>query len=505
MKLPIRTIALFTGPAVAAALLLFADLQPGKPQVTAAAAVAIWMAIWWIAEAVPLAVTAMLPLALFPLLGIMDGGETAESYINHIIFLFIGGFLMAIAMQRCGLHRRIALRILMLFGKNPATVLLGFMLTTGFLSMWISNTATAMMMVPVALAIIFNFDDQLSAAQSKKLAIGFLLAIAYSASIGGIATLIGTPPNLAFARILAISFPGAPEISFARWVLFALPVALLMFAAAFSLLYLLFVRNLRHLDFDRQLFSTQYRALGPASRDEKWVFAAFVSMAALWMFRIDINIGVISLPGWSDLFAHPGYFNDGTVAIFIVLLLFVLPGHKKGEKLLDNRAFAELPWHIVLLFGGGFALAGGFVESGLSAYLSQTLQGAEKLPPLLVIASICLMVTFLTELSSNTATTQMFLPVLAAMAVTSGIHPLLLMIPATLSASFAFMLPVATPPNAIVFGSNRVHVMDMAKTGIWLNLLGVLIVSLACYFWAPVVFGFVADQLPSWAQAGLPE
>ena len=494
-----RTIALFTGPAIAALLLLFVQLDPARPAVTAAAAVAIWMAIWWIAEAVPLAVTALLPLVLFPLLGVMDGGKTADAYINHIIFLFIGGFLMAIAMQRCGLHRRIALRILMLFGHSPATVLLGFMLTTGFLSMWISNTATAMMMVPVALAIILNFDEQLDAAQARKLAIGFLLAIAYSASIGGIATLIGSPPNLAFVRILAINFPAAPEVSFAQWMLFALPISLLMFAAAFALLYMLFVRPLRQLAFDRRLFSEQYRALGAASRDEKWVFAAFVSMAALWMFRIDITMGPLNIPGWSDLFRHPGFFNDGTVAIFIVLLLFILPSHKKGHTLLDNSAFTELPWHIILLFGGGFALAGGFVDSGLSAYLSQTLQGTEQLPPLLVIASICLMVTFLTELSSNTATTQMFLPVLAAMAVQAGIHPLLLMLPATLSASFAFMLPVATPPNAIIFGTNRVAVMDMAKTGIWLNLLGVLILSLACYLWAPLVFGFVADQLPGWA------
>lgn len=499
MPVHLRRIALFTGPAVAILLYLFADLKPGSPTVTAAAAIVVWMAVWWLAEAVPLAVTALLPLALFPLTGIMDGSKTADAYINHIIFLFIGGFLMAIAMQRCGLHRRIALRILMLFGKNPATVLLGFMLTTGLLSMWISNTATAMMMVPVALAIILNFEEQLSVAQCKRMTLGFLLAIAYSASIGGIATLIGSPPNLAFVRILAINFPAAPEVSFAQWLLFALPIALLMFSICFAFLYYVFLRHAENLHFDRRFFARQYKMLGPVSRDERWVFIAFISMALLWMLRVNIDIGIIHIPGWSNLFTHPAYFNDGTVAIAITLLLFILPSIRKGEKLLDNSAFNELPWHIILLFGGGFALANGFVESGLSAWLSQILHGVKMLPPLVVIACICLMVTFLTELSSNTATTQMFLPVLAAMAIQAGIHPLLLMLPATLSASFAFMLPVATPPNAIIFGTNRINVMDMAKTGLLLNLAGVLVVSLLCYWWAPVVFGFAIDQLPDWS------
>lgn len=474
------------------------ELDPAQPAVTACAAVAAWMAAWWITEAVPLAVTALLPVALFPLLGVASGKQVSSAYFNHIIFLFIGGFLLAIAMQRWQLHRRIALRILMVFGRSAAGLMTGFMVATAFLSMWISNTATAMLMTPVALAVILNLEGSHGPAPTRPFSVAVLLAIAYSASIGGMATLIGTPPNLSFARILQISFPDAPDISFARWFLFALPLCLALLACAGVLLHLLFTRKL-DFDLDRAVFQREYARLGPVGREEKIVLAAFLAMAGLWMFRAPIELGGVTVPGWSGLFAHPGYFNDGTVAIAVSALFFAIPASGGAGRILELDAIAELPWHIVLLFGGGFALATGFVESGLSAYLANTLGGLKAVPVVVVVAAVALLVTFLTELTSNTATTEMFLPVLAALAVAIQVNPLALMLPATLAASCAFMLPVATPPNAIIFGTNRVSVMEMARAGIGLNLVGTLLIVTACYLWAPAVFDFALDELPAWA------
>jgi sodium-dependent dicarboxylate transporter 2/3/5 len=496
----IKRLALFTGPAFCLLVLLLVDLDSENPAVTATAAIAIWMAIWWITEAVPLAVTALIPLVFFPLLGVMNGKAVSSAYINHIIFLFIGGFLMAIAMQKWNLHRRIALRILMAFGRGPGSILMGFMFTTALLSMWISNTATAMMMVPVVLAVILNIEETIKDEKTRqKLATGLLLAIAYSASIGGIATLIGTPPNLTFARILAISFPAAPEISFANWLVFALPLTLVMLGVAWLVLYMLYIRHSKGVALDRKYFRQQHNALGLASFEQKATGIAFTLMALLWIFRSDIRLGSINIPGWSQLFPNPSFINDGTVAIGIALLLFLIPAKQEKGNLLGSDAWTKLPWHIILLFGGGFALASGFIESGLSAWLANQLSVMQGYHPFMVIIGICFLVTFLTELSSNTATTEMFLPVLAAMAVAFELNPLLLMIPATLSASFAFMLPVATPPNAILFGTNRLHVYEMARAGIFLNIFGVMVISLAAWFWAPTIFDFSRNILPEWA------
>lgn len=500
----LRRCFVFLGPFLAFIIYSVIDLQPGKPAVTAMAAVAVWMALWWISEAVPLAVTALLPVVLFPALGVMSGKVVSGVYFNHIVFLFVGGFLLALAMQKWGLHRRIALRILMIFGKGPARILLGFMLATSFLSMWISNTATVMLMVPVAMAIILSIEDKLDSRSAHCLSTGVLLAIAYSASIGGMATLVGTPPNLSFTRILDISFAGTVDINFAQWMMFALPVCLIMLCSSWLLLYLIYIRRagpglFGHAGLTQDYFVQQYQALGKIRYEEKVIALAFLCMALLWVFRVNINLGVVAIPGWSRLFANPQYINDGTVAIAVALVLFLLPSQNKEKNLLEVDVFKQLPWSIVLLFGGGFALATGFVQSGLSAYLAGQLSGMAGLPPLLVIAGICLLITFLTELSSNTATTEIFLPILAAMAVAFEINPLLLMIPATLSASCAFMLPVATPPNAIIFGTNRIHVYQMAKTGVFLNILGVFVISVCAYYWAPVVFDFSLDSLPSWA------
>lgn len=479
-------------PIIAILIIAMQPLEAGVPA-NNMAAVALLMAVWWITEVVPLAVTALLPVVLFPFLGIMDGKLTSSTYYNYIIFLFIGGFIIALALQKWNLHKRIALKILMLTGTSPAKILLGFMLATAFLSMWISNTATTMMMLPILLSVVGNLEDLYGKEKLKLYSIGLLLGVAYSSSIGGIATLIGTPPNPIFAQIYLINFPNNPEISFSQWMLFALPLSIIMFTIMYTLLYFLFVKGQskiwqgnQNVDFDKE-----YRQLGKASYEEKIVFIIFISTAVLWMTRSALNIGNFHFAGWASLLDYPKYLNDGTVAISMSLLLFLIPSKKnKGEVLMDWNTVKNMPWGIILLFGGGFALASGFKESGLSGYLGNELQALQELHPLIIIIAVSAIMIFLTELTSNSSSTTMILPILATLAVSTNIHPLMLMLPATFAASMAFMLPVATPPNAIVFGSNRLKIKDMARTGLVLNIIGVIVISLWSYFFAGTFFGF---------------
>ncbi len=480
---------------------IFGNLSPDHPEVTYTMAVAVLMAMWWITEVVPLAITSLLPVVLFPLLGIMNGKDVSSTYFNHVIFLFIGGFIIALAMQKWDLHRRIALKILMVTGVSPGRILLGFMFASSFLSMWISNTATAMMMVPILISIIQKLEEIIGEKEIKRYSIGLLLGVAYSASIGGIATLVGTPPNLSFARIFQIMFPEAPEVSFASWFIFALPITIIFFIITWSYLYFLFrPKNKKWSNIDHKTFKKQYSSLGPVSYEERVVFIVFISLAFLWLFRSNITIGNFTIPGWASLFNHPEYINDGTVAILASVILFLIPSRTyKNKRLMDWKTASGIPWNIVLLFGGGFALASGFKEAGLSLWVGNQLSFVENYHPLIVIATICFMMTFLTELTSNTATTEMLLPILAGLSVSIEINPLLFMLPATLSASMAFMLPVATPPNAIVFGTNRLQVMDMAKNGLVLNLIGVVIITLTTWFIGTHIFDIQMDVFPGWA------
>ncbi len=488
------------GPVLFLWITLFMDLEPGNPSVTYTFAIAILMAIWWISEVVPLAITALLPVVLFPLFGVMNGKDVSSTYFNHVIFLFIGGFLVALAMQKWDLHKRIAIRILLITGSSPARILLGFMLATSFLSMWISNTATAMMMVPILLSISKKLEDFIEAKELNKYTVGLLLGVAYSASIGGIATLVGTPPNLSFARIFQIMFPAAPEISFSMWFIFALPISIIFFFITWLYLHYIF-RPKKQLSVLKEVnFKEQYKELGPSTYEQKSVAIVFASLALLWLTRAGLNIGSLNIPGWSSLFSSPTYINDGTVAICLSIVLFVIPSKSNGSgRIMDWATAAKVPWNIVLLFGGGFALASAFKVSGLSIWVGEQLSVVGGLHPIIIIAIIALMMTFLTELASNTATIEMLLPVLAGISINVDINPLLFMLPATISASMAFMLPVATPPNAIVFGSNKITVMQMAKTGFILNMLGVIVITLITYYWGSWVFGINLNEMPSWA------
>lgn len=489
------------GPAVFLFLVFFIDLDPENTAVTNTLAVGFLMAVLWITEIIPLAATSLLPVVLFPLLGIMDGKDVSATYFNHVIFLFIGGFLVALAMQRWNLHKRIALRILMLTGAHPASILLGFMLATAFLSMWISNTATAMMMVPILISVMQKLEETIEKSVMSKFAVGLLLGVAYSASIGGIATLVGTPPNLSFMRIFQIMFPDAPDVSFTTWLLFALPVAICLFIFVWWFLFFKFgpLRS-QWTNLEKGVFRQQYHNLGPLSFEEKIIFADFIILALLWLTRSDLDFDRFVIPGWASIFDSPEYVNDGTVAILMAVILFFIPSKNDyGKQILTWETAAKLPWHIVLLFGGGFALATGFKDSGLSTWFGEQLSWLSGMHPIIVILMISLLVTFLTELTSNTATTEMILPILAGLAVSIEVNPLFLMLPATLSASMAFMLPVATPPNAIIFGTNRLTIADMAKTGLVINLVGAVIITLFTYFLAGIVFGAPDLSLPSWA------
>jgi len=498
-----QRIGLIAGPVVALALLLIFDLDSNNPMVSRTAAVAVLMATWWMTEAIPIPATALLPVALFPLLGVMNGKTVAATYFNSIIFLFIGGFIMALAMQRWNLHRRIALRIILAVGTSPKRLILGFMVATAFLSMWISNTATTMMMVPIALAIIIKLRESDEGGDLGRFPVGLLIGIAYAASIGGIATLIGTPPNLSFSRIFAIYFPHAPEISFANWFVFGLPCSIVFLAIAWLVLTMMFAGSNRGLSTNRDLFQKEYAQLGRMTYEEKWVLVLFTLMALLWLFRKGISMGEFSLPGWSSLFPVPGHVDDGTVAIIVALTLFVIPSRTPAKGRLMNWATARnLNWGIVLLFGGGFALATGFKESGLSVWVAEQLIVLGDAPTFVLVGSVCTLMTFLTELTSNTATTEMALPLLGSLAVAIKANPLLLMIPATLSASCAFMLPVATPPNAIVFGSGEISMADMMRVGLVLNLIGVVLITSLMYLLGLTIFDIDPGLLPGWATDG---
>ena len=494
----VSRLALWISPLIALMFLLLADLAPGNPTVTRTAAVALLMALWWITQALPLAITALMPLVLFPLLGIMSAKDTAAQYMNDIIFLFIGGFLVALAMQHWNLHRRIALRVILWFGVRPARLLLGFMAAAFFLSMWMSNTATTMMMFPIVMSLLTSLEARDARPGVRHFGVALLLGIAYASSIGGTATLIGTPPNLSFVRIFHLTFPNAPEISFAQWMMFATPLALLLLGCCWAVLAWLFCRG-QQVSLEAGSMRDEYDALGTPSFEQRVIFAVFSALSLLWITRVDIPIGSWTLPGWSNLAGNPAFISDGTVAIAMALLLFFIPSRQQpARKILEWDVARQLPWDIVLLFGGGFALAAGIASSGLAAWVGVQLQGLSGVHPILLVLVTTALVSGLTALTSNTVTTEMLLPVMASLSIAVGLHPLYLMVTTTLACSFDFMLPVGTPPNAIVFGSGRLRVVDMVKAGFLLNIAGVLLLTLFIFTLGPAVFDLGAG-LPDWA------
>ncbi|MBT3637852.1 MAG: SLC13/DASS family transporter [Opitutae bacterium] len=418
--------------------------------------IALWTALWWIFEAVPIPVASLLPLSLLPLFGILEPKVVGEKYGHPLVLLLLGGFLLSKAMEKSGAHRRIALMMVNACPPGEKFLILGFMAATAFLSMWISNTATTLMMLPMALAVIQN-------SRSEALKIPLLLGIAFAANVGGIGTPIGTPPNL--VMLGAYKDLGHPEISFTEWMKFGVPVTITMVLVIWLWL-------------SRGITGKERIALpdpGTWRKPEVRTLLVFGLTALAWITRSE------PFGGWKTWLDLP-QANDASVAFVAVIFLFCLPGgEKKGERLLDWKTANKIPWGMLVLVGAGLCLGEGFKQSGLSATIAGVFTGIESLPLLGLLLGIALLVTFMTEMTSNTATTNVLMPILGAAAVASDLDPKLLMIPAAISASCAFMLPVATIPNAVVFGTGEVTVRRMAREGLVLNLIGALVVSGICY------------------------
>lgn len=466
------TVGLILGPLVFLLLLMLPQPEGLSPEGQRLGAVAGWMAIWWISEAIPIPATALLPIVVFPLLAIMPAASVTLSYANHLIYLFMGGFMIAVTMERWNLHRRIALHVIRRVGMAPTRLVLGFMLATALLSMWISNTAAAMMMVTIGMAVLKQVLPD-GRHEVEPLGTALMLGIAYAASIGGVATLVGSPPNAILAGVLEKHH--GIRLGFVDWMQLALPLSAVMLTLTW--LYLTRVAFRLHNTPAPEaggFIREQLQQLGPMTVPEKRVAWVFGTVAALW-----ITHGLID---WAPLQA----VRDSTIAMAGALALFVIPADWSQRRfLLDWQTAVRIPWDIIVLFGGGFALAAGFGETGLTTWLAEQLYVLEGVSLLWMILAVALLVIFLTEVTSNTATASLLLPVLGALSQAIHAPPMVLMVTATLCASYAFMLPVATPPNAIVFGSRCVTIPQMARTGLGLNLLGVLLITAFVYWRLP--------------------
>ena len=447
-------------------------------QGVAAFAVASWVGIWWVTEAVPIAVTAILPVVLFPLSGALDIAATTTAYGHKYVFLYLGGFFLAIAIEKVNLHRRIALTVISLIGTRMRMIVLGFMVATAFLSMWISNTATSVMMLPIGLAIVAQFRDHPDTPENEHEEFGkmLMLAIAYSASLGGIATLIGTPPNLVLAGIVKELYE--VEINFLDWMLFAFPLSVLLLFICWVYLTRYAVKlEAAHFTGGVEEIKRQRKLLGIMSSNEKRELIVFVLTAFAWMTRSFLFSPIIPA------------IDDTLIALIAGILLFVIPSSEEKGGVLEWDDAKKIPWGILLLFGGGLAIAQGFKDTGLAKWLAEQLTQLDFLPLLVMTLVLVAVINFLTEVNSNLATTAMILPVLAPLAAAMGVHPYIFMVSATLAASCAFMLPVATPPNAVVFGSGYINMSSMMRAGFGLNLISILLITfwvfyLLPYFWA---------------------
>jgi solute carrier family 13 (sodium-dependent dicarboxylate transporter), member 2/3/5 len=463
------------------------------------AAVGILMAILWMTEAMPLAATSLIPIAMFPIVGVLSVSEATAPYASDVIFLFMGGFILALAMERWNLHRRIALLIVIIVGTKPVRLIGGFMVATAFLSMWISNTATTVLMLPIAVSIIALITHRLrdqALAEGKavaegeiltpKFATGLMLAVAYSASIGSVGTLIGTPPNLFLRAFVERSY--GIEIGFGQWMLIGIPLVVVFLAIAWLLMArVIFPPEIDEIPDSEGLIAEQFRQLGPMSRGEKIVLAVFVGTALAWIFREPVS-GIEFLAGnvpWIE------QVTDPAIAIIAALLLFSIPvDARKGVFVIDWETANRLPWNVLLLFGGGLSLAAAIQASELDAWIGSQFLQLDALPGIGLVVGTIVLTTLLSNLTSNTATAATFLPILGGLAMGIGVEPLVLLVPAALAATCAFIMPVATPPNAIVFGSGHVQIGQMVRAGMWLNVVAILLITVLTYTIGGWVLGY---------------
>ncbi|MFQ5701790.1 MAG: SLC13 family permease [Acidobacteriota bacterium] len=451
------------------------------------AAIGVWMAIWWITEAIPVYATALIPVALLPVAGATTLKQAAGPYAHELIFLFMGGFILALSVQRWGLHRRVALAALRMVGSRPANVVGGFMLATGFISMWVTNTATSIMMLPIALSVIdvVGGDRSGSSDENKpgrsvdplaeRFPVCLLLGVAYAATIGGVGTLIGTAPNLFLASYVKDEL--GVEISFIRWMGIGIPVVVIFLPITWLLLTkMLYPLGRGAIEAKKDLSRRAYRDLGPMSRGERATLTVFVITALLWVVR-----PVLMTLSWAGMAPFAGLSDPG-IAILGALALFVIPvDARRRVFVMDWRTVTALPWGILVLFGGGLSLAAAIGANGVGEWIGRRVGALAGLPPLVLVTLVVTLVIFLTELTSNTASTATLVPILAALAPGLGISPFLMIVPATIAASCAFMLPVATPPNAVVFSSGRIRIGQMSRAGLWLNFVGIILITALAY------------------------
>ncbi|GAB3731418.1 SLC13 family permease [Nocardiopsis nanhaiensis] len=461
--------------------LLFFDPEGLSSEGAAVLAATLWIGTWWITEVAPIPVTSLLPIVLLPLTGAMGGDAVVSSYGNDIVFLFLGGFALAIAMEKWNLHKRIALSIVLMIGTSPRRIILGFMVATGFLSMWVSNTAATMMMIPVGLAVAYQAAQALRngehATEVPKFEKCIIFSIGYAATIGGLGTLIGTPPLAILAATTGEIF--GQSVSFAGWMLFGVPVAILLLA--FAWFYLTFVKfrfGFKHLPGGKEVIRGEKKSLGGLSTEEKAVLAVFSGAAFMWVTQTFI---------WESLL--PG-ISDGVIAITAAVILFLLPTrHSEEPRILRWEDSKKIPWGILLLFGGGLAIAAGFTDTGLSAWIGDQLLVLDGVNIILTVLVAAALVLFLTEITSNAATATMIMPVMAGLALALGVHPFALMVPIAMAANCAFMLPVGTPPNAIMFGTGKITIMEMIRLGFWLNLAALSLIVAAVFLVLPHLWG----------------
>ncbi len=447
------------------------------------AGITVWMCVWWFTEAVSLAVTAMIPVLMLPVLGIADCKTVSQQYSDSIIFLFIGGFMLAFAIEKWHLHKRIALKILSVVGTKPSTVLFGVMLSTYLISNWISNTATTMMLFGAVFALIQETKHYIEK-NSGKFAAALLLGLAFSATIGGLATPVGTPPNMYFFKAYKEAFPLNTDLNFLKWSAIGYPISFTFLALTFFVLNFYFLRKKVELKIEKSFFQKSYHSLGKFSYEEKWVFGIFIACIMLWFTRADIDLGAVKFKGWNHIFVAPTFVDDAFVALLAAVTLFLVPSKmNRGEGLLIWEDAKKLRYDIILMFGSGFALAYGFEVSGLSKWLAVSLSILKGVHPLLIILGICMVVTVISEFASNIASIQLAIPVMIALQKDLEVAPLLLMMPATFASSLGFMLPVATAANTIVFGTRQIEIRDMLRVGIVLDVLGILVITFMCYLY----------------------
>lgn len=452
------------------------DLETSPHILKSTAAVAVLMGAWWMTEAIPLAATALVPLVAFPALGVTTINAAAAPYASPTIFLFMGGFVLALAMQRWNLHRRIALVTVLLVGVRPKRLVLGFMVATGFLSMWVSNTATAVMMLPIGLSVL-ALVGQLNNPDGKRsrFGTGLMLGIAYSASIASLSTLIGTPPNALLRGYLADNHD--ITIGFGQWMLMGFPVAwLLLFIAWWLLTNVLYKPEIDELPGGKSVIKAELDKMGPMSTQEKLVGLVFIAAALSWVFV--------------PVFFPDSPVSDEVIAMAVALSLFLIPARPKGGiGLMDWKAAQDIPWDVLLLFGGGLSLSSAFGSSGLSQWIGEQASGLAGLPSIVIVVACVALVIFLTEMTSNTATAAAFLPIMGGVAIGMGMDVMLLTVPVAMAATCAFMLPVATPPNAIAFGSGYLRIKDMVRAGIWLNLISVVLLTATVFTLGRIFLG----------------